>query len=139
MKSDFLIFWSLIYLYVFRYHLYEAELFCSKPSWLCMSLLQKILLFNPFVSNAPSLYHLKTSENRKIFWCFQGVEKGCIGNKWVKSEHFSNHVIWDGGCYNIFNLDIPDFGVSVPTLNLVDIFRRWYKLNSGSMRRGQVK
>ena len=26
---------------------------------------------------------LKTSENRKIF-CFQGVEKGCIGNEWVK-------------------------------------------------------
>ena len=20
---------------------------------------------------------------RKVFWCFQGVEKGCIGNKWV--------------------------------------------------------
>ena len=26
---------------------------------------------------------LKISENRKVFWCFQGVEKGCIGNKWV--------------------------------------------------------
>ena len=26
---------------------------------------------------------LKTSENRKVF-CFQGVEKGCIGNEWVK-------------------------------------------------------
>ena len=29
---------------------------------------------NPFVPNAPFLYPLKTSENRK-------VEKGCIGNK----------------------------------------------------------
>ena len=28
---------------------------------------------------------LKT-ENRKIFLCFQGVEKGYIGNKWVKYE-----------------------------------------------------
>ena len=37
---------------------------------------------DPFVSNAPLLYPLKTSENRKVF-CFQGVEKGCIGNKWV--------------------------------------------------------
>ena len=27
---------------------------------------------------------LKTSENRKIFGCFQGVEKGSIGNEWVK-------------------------------------------------------
>ena len=40
---------------------------------------------NPFVSNSPFHYTLKTSENRKVFWCFQGVEKGCIGNKWVKS------------------------------------------------------
>ena len=29
---------------------------------------------------------LKTSENRKIFYCFLGVEKGCIGNKWVKGK-----------------------------------------------------
>ena len=39
---------------------------------------------NPFVSNTPFLYPLKALENRKVFWCFQGVEKGCIGNKWVK-------------------------------------------------------
>ena len=45
---------------------------------------QKILLFNPFVSNAPLLYPLKTSENLTLFWCFHGIEKGCIGNKWVK-------------------------------------------------------
>ena len=36
-----------------------------------------IPLFNPFVPNAPFLYPLKTSENL----CFQGVEKGCVGNK----------------------------------------------------------
>ena len=41
-------------------------------------------LINPFVPNALFLYPLKTSENRKVFWCFWGVEKGCIGNKWVK-------------------------------------------------------
>ena len=39
---------------------------------------------NPFVPNASFLYPLETSENRKIFWCFQGVEKGYIGNKWIK-------------------------------------------------------
>ena len=37
----------------------------------------------PFVPDAPSLYPLKISENRKVFWCFKGVEKGCIRNKWV--------------------------------------------------------
>ena len=39
---------------------------------------------NPFVPNALFLYLLKTSENLKVFRCFQGVEKECIGNEWVK-------------------------------------------------------
>ena len=54
-------------------------------------MLRKINLFG---SNAPFLYLLKTSENRKIFRCFQGVEKGCIGNKWVKYRfiHFLNYL-----------------------------------------------
>ena len=29
------------------------------------------------------LYFLKTSENRKVCWCFQGVEIGCTENKWI--------------------------------------------------------
>ena len=40
-------------------------------------------LLNPFVPNAPFLYPLKTSESHKVFWCFQGVEKGCIGKEGV--------------------------------------------------------
>ena len=43
-------------------------------------------VINPFVHNAPFLYLLKT-ENRKVFWCFQGVEKGCIGNEWVNVDN----------------------------------------------------
>ena len=35
---------------------------------------------NPFVPNAPFLYPLKTWENLRVFWCFQDVEKECIGN-----------------------------------------------------------
>ena len=38
---------------------------------------------NPFFPNAPFLYPPKASENHKIFWCFQGIGKGFIGNKWV--------------------------------------------------------
>ena len=38
--------------------------------------LSLIRLTNPFVPNAPFLYSLKTSENRKGFWYFQGVKKG---------------------------------------------------------------
>ena len=45
------------------------------------------LAVNPFVPNAPFLYPLKTSENRKFFWCFNrkvfcffsGVKKGVLG------------------------------------------------------------
>ena len=40
-------------------------------------------MFNPLVPNAPFLYPLKTSENLKVFWYFQAVWKGCIGNEWV--------------------------------------------------------
>ena len=39
-----------------------------------------------FVPNALFLYPLKTSENRKVLWCFQGVQKGYIGNKWVNRK-----------------------------------------------------
>ena len=42
------------------------------------------ITFNPFVPNALFLYHLKTSENFMVFWCFQGVEKGYIGNNCFK-------------------------------------------------------
>ena len=44
----------------------------------------KKVCINPFVPNASFFYHLKTSENVSIFWCFWGVEKGCIWNEWVK-------------------------------------------------------
>ena len=51
---------------------------------------------NPFVPNAPFFYPLKTSENRKVFWCFQGGEKGCLGNKWVKRPCFVNSFVING-------------------------------------------
>ena len=45
----------------------------------------------PFVPNAPFLYPYKT-ENLAVFWYFQGVEKGSIGNNglvaaWKMSEY----------------------------------------------------
>ena len=54
--------------------------------------------FNPFVPNVPFLYTLKISENYKVFWWFQGEEKGCFGNKWVKSfelTKMSNNFTYD--------------------------------------------
>ena len=44
-----------------------------------------IIIFNPFVPNASFLYSLKISENLTISDVFRGVEKGFIGNEWVKS------------------------------------------------------
>ena len=41
-----------------------------------------IRMFNLFVPNAPFLHPLKTS-------CFQGVEKGCIGNKGRNVRYFT--------------------------------------------------
>ena len=39
---------------------------------------------NLVLLNPTFLYSLKTSENLAVFWCFQGVEKGQIGNEWFK-------------------------------------------------------
>ena len=40
------------------------------------------------ITNASSIYEqvsLREKKSvRKVFWCFQQVEKGCIGNKCVK-------------------------------------------------------
>ena len=52
----------------------------AKTSSPCIWKTRKV---NPFVTNAPFLYPLKISENHKVFSCFQGVEKGCIRNKWL--------------------------------------------------------
>ena len=54
----------------------------------------KIYILNSFVPNAPFLYPLKISEKSTVF-CFQGVEKGCIGNKRVKNMG-KNEKYWDG-------------------------------------------
>ena len=53
-----------------------------------------LFTFNLFVCSAPFLYPLKTSENLQVFWCFQGVEKGCIGNKWVNKEIFKGKLFY---------------------------------------------
>ena len=55
----------------------------------------RLIAINPFVPSAPSLHPLKTSENRKVFWCFQGVEEGCIENEWVKQF---NDLNWSWNC-----------------------------------------
>ena len=61
------------------YHIYVREIFAN--------FLYNAAITNPFDPNAPFLYPLKTSENHEafffFFFFFQGVEKGCLVNKWV--------------------------------------------------------
>ena len=45
-----------------------------------------LIIIEPICSQCTFLYSLKTSENLKVFWCFQKVEKGCIGNKWFNLD-----------------------------------------------------
>ena len=48
---------------------------------------QQKMRINPFVLSAPFLYPLKTS-------MFSGKEKGCIGNKWIKTFGKTIHKIY---------------------------------------------
>ena len=59
----------------------------GKGWWHCFQTSPFFCLVDPFVPNAPFLYPLKT-ENRKVFWCIQRVEKGCIGSELVNGEAF---------------------------------------------------
>ena len=63
-------------------------------AWLFLSFFHMFTpSINLYVPNVPFLYHLNILENRKVFWCFQGVEKGCTGNKWFKFYTFYYHVL----------------------------------------------
>ena len=56
----------------------------TQPKFVCLkSIIEAFFCINPFVPNASFLYILKTSKNRKVFWRFQRIENGCIGNKWI--------------------------------------------------------
>ena len=105
----------------FKHVVFEAE---SKNNYFFAGKL--LFALNPFVPNAPFLYPLKTSENLTVFLCFQGAEKGCIGNEWVKIFHFffvSNHSI---------NFDTCDVTMSIGSLG--GVYFGMYLLNRKSFR-----
>ena len=71
-------------------------------------------LINPFIKNGPFLYPLKTSENLTVFWCFLGVEKGCIGKTWVNSAGFFLLNLADyGKTMNISCFCVPVVGLTL--------------------------
>ena len=65
---------------------FNCSLLKLSLTWRKISLLIFLSQINPFSPNAPFLYPQKASENGKVFWCFQGIKKGCTENKWVKSR-----------------------------------------------------
>ena len=70
------------------------DLISVKVQGICIRYLLSIACsmstINLFVPNAPFLYPLKTSQKLQVFWCFQGIEKGCIGNICVKTIKIIN-------------------------------------------------
>ena len=66
----------------------KSQLDYAGEKYLPVTGLRKTAFLSPFVPYATFLYPLKISENLAVFWCFQGVEKGCIENKWVKQMYF---------------------------------------------------
>ena len=61
----------------------------------------KNLLTNSFPMH-PFLTPQNTSENRKVFWSFQAVEKGCIGNWWVNFSFFTEYYYFSRNYINFF-------------------------------------
>ena len=87
-----------------------AQKFAFRPTsrWLldttnvCISLtVCYTVLPNPFVSNTSFSTLWKYQKNLR----FQGVEKGCIGNKWVKTRTRS-HSNWEDCLKTYWNLEI---------------------------------
>ena len=46
--------------------------------------------FDPDIAHCSQCTLSLPPENRKVFWCFQGVEKGCIRNEWVNKPIWSD-------------------------------------------------
>ena len=75
--------------------------------WLKYFTTKSLQFLNSFVPSALFLYPQKTSENPTVrFWCFQGLEKGCIGKKWI--NRVLHTLLWSikKWCGKILDFDI---------------------------------
>ena len=73
--------------------LIKTYLLTGSSTKLCYYVMARLLILTitPYLTfsegqhyNATFLFPLETPENRKVFRYFQGVEKWCISNDWVK-------------------------------------------------------
>ena len=52
--------------------------------------INQVSSINTFAPKSPFPYPQKTYT---VFWCFQGVEKGSIGNEWIKMKIFEPSIL----------------------------------------------
>ena len=81
------LFFTLLNKNIFSEYLLQIIGFSSRivsPQGFLEFISSKSPIIIPFVPNAPFLLPPKISENRKVFWCFRGIEKGWTENEWVK-------------------------------------------------------
>ena len=76
-------------------------------SFITLAFLRNHLYINSLVPNSPFLYPLKHRKTLTVFWCFQGIEKGCIWNEWVK-WHF---VVSLWAKYKLFHHEVARCGM----------------------------
>ena len=78
----------------FKHRMIQIYVFILSPTKQALTSERKQILLilciyiNPFIPNAPFLYPLKISENRKVY--FQGVDKEYIGNEWVNEDYIGS-------------------------------------------------
>ena len=65
--------------------------------------------FNPFLTNVPILYLLKTPENQRFFCVYRAYEMGTFPKNWLMSDLN----IHDGGPYHIETSPLISEGKSV--------------------------
>ena len=80
----------------FQFWHYFDFFFLLKKKFYCL-----LSIYNPFAPNAPFLYSLTISEKHMVFWYFQGVKKGCIGNEWdvIMVDHVINRSTYPENIY----------------------------------------
>ena len=84
-----------------------------------------VYLFNSFLPNAPFIYPLKTSENLTVFWCFQEVEYGCIGNEWVKNL-YNQHLVFCEFQFKTSDLVTKLLIIEIAMWNCIRVLLRFY-------------
>ena len=73
-------------------------------------------MINPFVPNAPFLYHLKTSENRKVVRfsdVFRGQRKDVLATKGLSNKTLSQMVCQKSEGKFVFNIFVNIFSIFV--------------------------